>query len=62
MQLNLDNVGAATREEGPDLDLPLLGFIQIEKATDNFSDNNKLGEGGFGAVYKVTILIHKCSF
>ncbi|KAL1833519.1 hypothetical protein ACET3Z_003170 [Daucus carota] len=52
MQLNLDNVGAATREEGPDLDLPLLGFIQIEKATDNFSDNNKLGEGGFGAVYK----------
>jgi hypothetical protein len=23
-------------------------------ATENFHDNNKLGEGGFGAVYKVT--------
>jgi len=22
-------------------------------ATENFHDNNKLGEGGFGAVYKV---------
>lgn len=25
-------------------------------ATDNFHDNNKLGQGGFGAVYKVTYL------
>jgi hypothetical protein len=25
----------------------------IEAATNNFSDDNKLGEGGFGAVYKV---------
>ena len=24
-------------------------------ATGNFHDNNKLGEGGFGAVYKVTL-------
>ena len=29
-------------------DLPAL-----EEATENFSQRNKLGEGGFGAVYKV---------
>lgn len=28
-------------------------FNTIRVATDNFSDANKLGQGGFGAVYKV---------
>lgn len=28
-------------------------FTTIEIATDFFSDTNKLGQGGFGAVYKV---------
>lgn len=28
-------------------------FSTIRVATDNFSDANKLGEGGFGSVYKV---------
>ena len=27
----------------------------LEAATDNFSADNKLGEGGFGEVYKVRI-------
>lgn len=27
----------------------------LEKATDYFSDSNKLGEGGSGSVYKVTL-------
>ncbi|KAF7850310.1 hypothetical protein BT93_L5639 [Corymbia citriodora subsp. variegata] len=35
-----------------DLELPLFDIITIVNATNNFSDNNKLGEGGFGAVYK----------
>ncbi|KAL4580243.1 hypothetical protein LXL04_016429 [Taraxacum kok-saghyz] len=35
-----------------DLELPLFDFSILHKATDNFSDNNKLGEGGFGPVYK----------
>lgn len=30
-------------------------FETIEVATDNFSWSNKLGEGGFGEVYKVCI-------
>ncbi|KAK1362501.1 Receptor-like serine/threonine-protein kinase [Heracleum sosnowskyi] len=45
--------GVATDEKERDsLDLPLFDFVQIANATDNFSGNNKLGEGGFGTVYK----------
>ncbi|RDY05071.1 G-type lectin S-receptor-like serine/threonine-protein kinase, partial [Mucuna pruriens] len=35
-----------------DLDLPLLDLSTIVTATDNFSIENKIGEGGFGPVYK----------
>lgn len=38
--------------EKKDLDLPLFDFQTIANATSNFSLNNKLGEGGFGPVYK----------
>jgi hypothetical protein len=31
-------------------------FATIEAATNKFSDDNKLGEGGFGVVYKVSII------
>ncbi|XP_039689313.1 receptor-like serine/threonine-protein kinase SD1-8 isoform X4 [Medicago truncatula] len=34
-----------------DLDLPLLDLSTIITATDNFSEKNKIGEGGFGPVY-----------
>jgi hypothetical protein len=30
-----------------------FGLTTVEAATNNFSDDNKLGEGRFGAVYKV---------
>lgn len=36
------------------MELPLFNFSTIAKATANFSLENKIGEGGFGQVYKVT--------
>lgn len=41
-------------ESNPDeLELPLFDFDTIATATDNFSNENKLGQGGFGIVYMV---------
>ncbi|XP_031123785.1 G-type lectin S-receptor-like serine/threonine-protein kinase At4g27290 [Ipomoea triloba] len=34
------------------LDIPLFDLSTILRATNNFSNNNKLGKGGFGDVYK----------
>nr|GLL28796.1 hypothetical protein CISIN_1g041157mg [Ipomoea trifida] len=33
-------------------ELPMFSFPSVALATDNFSIANKLGEGGFGPVYK----------
>ncbi|XP_061350104.1 G-type lectin S-receptor-like serine/threonine-protein kinase At4g27290 [Gastrolobium bilobum] len=38
-----------------DLELPLFDLAAIIHATNNFSTDNKLGEGGFGPVYKGTL-------
>ncbi|EYU27867.1 hypothetical protein MIMGU_mgv1a020672mg, partial [Erythranthe guttata] len=35
-----------------DLGLPLFDFLTVSAATDEFSFSNKIGEGGFGPVYK----------
>lgn len=39
--------------ENEDIDIPIFDFSTIAKATNHFSISNKLGEGGFGPVYKV---------
>ncbi|KAF9588230.1 hypothetical protein IFM89_008630 [Coptis chinensis] len=38
-----------------DLELPMVDFHMIAAATENFSSANKLGQGGFGSVYKGTL-------
>lgn len=38
-----------------DLELPLFDLVTIATATKNFSLTNKIGEGGFGLVYKVIL-------
>uniref|UniRef100_A0A251T934 non-specific serine/threonine protein kinase n=1 Tax=Helianthus annuus TaxID=4232 RepID=A0A251T934_HELAN len=40
------------RSGDEDLELPLFCLSTLLTATNNFSINNKLGEGGFGPVYK----------
>ena len=38
-----------------DLELPVFDFTTIAMATNDFAQYNKLGEGGFGPVYKVKL-------
>ncbi|ONK74688.1 uncharacterized protein A4U43_C03F9120 [Asparagus officinalis] len=44
-----------SNHEPGDLDLPIFDFATIAASIDYFSDENKLGEGGFGPVYKGTL-------
>ncbi|CAL5355605.1 unnamed protein product [Camellia sinensis] len=41
-----------TRGKKNDADLPFFSFASVSAATDGFSSSNKLGQGGFGPVYK----------
>lgn len=47
---------SAFGENKRDLDVPFYEFGCVQEATENFSDSNKLGQGGFGLVYKVDTL------
>ncbi|KAL7123321.1 hypothetical protein ACP275_01G099200 [Erythranthe tilingii] len=51
----LRKTGRNEESDGKDLELPLFDLSTISKATESFSLNNKLGEGGFGPVYKGTM-------
>ncbi|XP_042509654.1 G-type lectin S-receptor-like serine/threonine-protein kinase At4g27290 isoform X2 [Macadamia integrifolia] len=39
-------------DESEVIDIPLLSFEFLEFATSNFTESNKLGQGGYGPVYK----------
>ena len=53
-----DNIGESGQASGHEL--PLFNFICISLATNNFSEGNKLGQGGFGPVYKVSATVKLC--
>ncbi|KAF5175341.1 S-receptor-like serine/threonine-protein kinase [Thalictrum thalictroides] len=40
------------QSEKDDFELPIYDIVTITNATNNFSEKDKLGEGGFGPVYK----------
>ncbi|KAK9064408.1 hypothetical protein SSX86_015790 [Deinandra increscens subsp. villosa] len=46
--------GVLSEEDIKGLDIPFFEFKRISSATENFSLANKLGQGGFGPVYKGT--------
>ncbi|XP_059656988.1 receptor-like serine/threonine-protein kinase SD1-8 isoform X2 [Cornus florida] len=48
-----NNLGRSGKK---DVELPLFSFASVSAATGNFSAANKLGEGGFGPVYKGNLL------
>nr|POE76389.1 g-type lectin s-receptor-like serine/threonine-protein kinase [Quercus suber] len=39
------------------MEMPLFDFATILRSTNNFSSTNKIGEGGFGPVYKGELLL-----
>lgn len=56
--LNLGKLSSQEDEElvwgiGRSPEFKLFDFSEVSNATNNFSDENKLGQGGFGPVYKV---------
>ncbi|CAL5402890.1 unnamed protein product [Camellia sinensis] len=44
--------GSTEKNQKEDMELPLFDFATIASSTNNFSIDNKLGEGGYGPVYK----------
>ena len=44
------------RGKKKDAELPVFSYESISAATNNFSTVNKLGQGGFGPVYKVHMI------
>lgn len=45
-----------------DQDVTLFNISAISAATNNFSPDNQIGQGGFGPVYQVTISCKKWTF
>ena len=53
MLLKLGSRYARRKMQEKNSEFSFFDFAELVVATSNFSEENKLGEGGFGPVYKV---------
>ncbi|KAF0897718.1 hypothetical protein E2562_000434 [Oryza meyeriana var. granulata] len=53
--LMLGDISTSSELSDRKVDFPIFSFREIASATNNFSDSNILGHGGFGTVYKGTM-------
>lgn len=53
-------LSASTELGDENIELPFFSFRDIVTATEDFSNDNMLGQGGFGKVYKVRELKFSC--
>ncbi|KAG5578778.1 hypothetical protein H5410_049405 [Solanum commersonii] len=64
-EFSMDTSGAGDLSieghQGSGSELIFFSFSGVAAATDNFSNENKLGQGGFGPVYKGKLLCRNCS-
>ncbi|KAJ0075517.1 hypothetical protein Patl1_34697 [Pistacia atlantica] len=51
-----NEVNKLEKNSKKEVELPLFSFASVSAATNNFSDSNLLGRGGFGPVYKGVLL------
>ena len=56
------NAAFFTELRGLDLQTGIFSLRQIKAATKNFDAENKIGEGGFGSVYRVSVYIQIIQF
>ena len=54
----LIGLGSLEEKDIEGIEVPCYTYASILAATDNFSDSNKLGRGGYGPVYKVIGSVH----
>ena len=54
----LIGLGSLEEKDIEGIEVPCYTYASILAATDNFSDSNKLGRGGYGPVYKVIDSVH----
>jgi hypothetical protein len=57
LQASTDSINSAEPENIETVESMLIDISTLRAATGSFAESNKLGEGGFGSVYKVLMAI-----